>query len=145
MEYGVAGGGELMDDRMWHEGGLYTPRSSTPGECQVRCSCPALHCMWPQELCQESLGCAAFTWYPGQNCSLHSTRAAGPGPRVEGVVSGPATCRVKQRAGCPAGADRLQSGACVLFTDSCPEGCSRWRAMEVGRGQGRGMPGASGV
>ena len=35
------------------------------------------------------------------------------------------------RVGCPAGSELLDSGSCLQFlTSQCPEGCSRWRAMQ---------------
>ena len=88
MHYGVAHGGVVLDDRIHHGGGgLFTPRTSTPGECQ--------------ELCQGTLGCVGFTWYQNVNCTLHSSSPApGTPPALSSgaeIVSGPADCENKVR------------------------------------------------
>jgi len=116
MQFGTIWKGETLDSRVWHNGGLFAPKSFTPGECQ--------------DLCLQSVGCVGFNWFPNMNCTLFTNLDRDVG-KVRGAVRGHPSCKGKERlAGCPPDAERLSSGVCLAFLPSCPLGCSRWQAME---------------
>ena len=80
MQWSTVWTGETLDSRVWHNGGLFAPRSFTPGECQ--------------DLCLQSVGCVGFNWFPNMNCTL-MTKLEPEQVKVKGAVSGHPSCKGK--------------------------------------------------
>ena len=67
-------------EKVWHNGGLFAPKSFTPGECQ--------------DLCLQSVGCVGFNWFPNMNCTLFTDLDRDVG-KVRGAVRGHPSCKGK--------------------------------------------------
>ena len=80
MQWSIVWTGETLDSRVWHNGGLFAPKSFTPGECQ--------------DLCLQSVGCVGFNWFPNMNCTL-ITKLGPEQVKVKGAVSGHPSCKGK--------------------------------------------------
>ena len=80
MQWGTVWKGETLDSRVWHNGGLFNPKSFTPGECQ--------------DLCLQSVGCVGFNWLPNMDCTLMTKLEPDQG-KVKGAVSGQPSCKGK--------------------------------------------------
>ena len=80
MQWSTVWTGETLDSRVWHNGGLFAPRSFNPGECQ--------------DLCLQSVGCVGFNWFPNMNCTL-MTKLEPEQVKVKGAVSGHPSCKGK--------------------------------------------------
>ena len=72
-------------EKVWHNGGLFAPKSFTPGECQ--------------DLCLQSVGCVGFNWFPNMNCTLFTNLDRDVG-KVRGAVRGHPSCKGKGLVSC---------------------------------------------
>lgn len=122
LEYETVYQGGLLDDRILHEGHLFTPRTETAVECQ--------------DLCLQVEGCVAFTWFRTANCTLWQS-LEGKTQGVANTVSGSFSCGEKVKVGCPEGSEKINDDICLKFLESvCEGGCSRYAAMEECEQQG---------